>query len=224
MSKRSTIMILLLAAATDADVHAGNWVPLFDGHSLSGWSTLDGKPAVEDAWRVDEGALYLDTSKGRGGHLVTTREYGNFELVFEWKIRHRANSGIKYRVRDFNGRVLGCEYQIIDDVNHGGLRPAQTTASLYDVFAPIPHQRLRPPGEYNRGCVIVCGNRIEHYLNGLRVVVAYPGSRTWNQRISASKFADVEGFGRNHCGRIMLTDHGDEVWYRNIFIRELASR
>ncbi len=218
-------IVWLIAVAYGAGCSSGfasDWVPLFDGYSLQGWTTPNGEPVPPGAWQVSDGTLHLDVSQGRGGNIITDRDYGDFELVFEWKISHRANSGIKYRVKDFDGRILGCEYQIIDDVDYGNLRPTQKTAALYDLYETPSHSLLRPPGEFNRGAIVVCGNQIEHWLNGHLLVQATVGSHEWQRRIAESKFADAEGFGENRYGRIMLTDHGDEVWYRNVFLRPLT--
>jgi hypothetical protein len=219
----STLVIVLVLQITSHTTRAAGWIPLFDGSSMSGWTTPEGQPVSGGAWEVGDGAIHLNVSKGRGGNVITDREFGDFELVFEWKIAARANSGIKYRVKDFQGQLLGCEYQMIDDRDYGQLRPAQTTAALYDLYEPTGHDLLKPPGEYNRGTIIVCGNCIEHYLNGHLVVSAVVGSDEWRRRIAASKFNDVEGFGENRYGRIMLTDHGDEIWFRNLFIRPLTA-
>jgi hypothetical protein len=219
MLHRNLLIALIWSSALGAT--AGEWIPLFDAVTLRGWTRPNGDPVVEGAWEVVDGTLHLDPAQGRGGNIVTDREYGDFELVFEWKIAPRANSGIKYRVKDFDGRVLGCEYQIIDDRDYGGLRDEQKTAALYDLYAPRAHNLLRPPGEFNRGAIIVAGNQIEHWLNGHLLVSATVGDRQWQERIASSKFADSEGFGENPFGRIMMTDHGDEVWYRNVFLRPL---
>jgi hypothetical protein len=219
----STLVLVLVLQIAPHTTQAAGWIPLFDGSSMSGWTTPEGQPVARGAWAVSDGAIHLNVSKGRGGNVITDREFGDFELVFEWKIASRANSGIKYRVKDFQGQLLGCEYQMIDDQGYGHLRPAQTTAALYDVYEPMAHEPLKPPGQYNRGTIIVCGNCIEHYLNGRLVVSAVVGSDEWRRRIAASKFNDVAGFGENRSGRIMLTDHGDEIWFRNIFIRPLIA-
>jgi hypothetical protein len=222
MLHRIALFALLVRLSTSAS-WAGDWIPLFDGSSLRGWTRQNGDPVEAGAWEVVEGALHLDPRQGRGGNIVTQREYGDFELVFEWKIAPRANSGIKYRVKDFDGRLLGCEYQIIDDRDYGGLRDVQRTASLYDLYAPRPHHVLRPPGEFNRSAIVVSGSRIEHWLNGHQLVNVTVGDGEWQQRVAGSKFADADGFGENRAGRIMLTDHGDEVWYRNVFLRPRRS-
>lgn len=199
------------------------WTPLFDGLTLAGWVTSDGKQVRSPAWEVHDGMLHLDRSKGQGGNLLTDREYGDFELVFEWTIAEKANNGIKYRVKDFDDRTLGLEYQVIDDLNHPKLAANHRTAAIYDVYDATTHDLLRPAGEFNRGRIVVRNDHIEHWLNGHLVAEASVGSPEWQERIADSKFADVDGFGRNRVGRIMLTDHNDEVWYRNIFIREFPT-
>ena len=200
------------------------WRPLFDGQSLDGWVTQDRQPVDATSWEVRDGMLHLDHLKGDGGNLLTDQDYGDFELSFEWKVAPKANNGIKYRVQDFDGRTLGLEYQVIDDAGLPQLKPNHKTASIYDIYDVKEHSLLKPAGEFNRGRIVVNHNRIEHWLNGQLVAEAEVGSDQWQQRIADSKFSDVDGFGLNHFGRIMITDHHDEVWYRNIFIRDLSPR
>lgn len=215
-------VVLACLVLTASTARAGNWIPLFDGQTLSGWTTQNDKP-VAKGWQAGDGLLHLDRLSGRGGNILTESEFGNFEMVFEWKNSPKGNSGIKYRVKSFDGRVLGCEYQMIDDASSPKLRPKQATAALYDVYEPSPSKYLKPIDQFNHGRIVVCGNRIQHWLNGQMVMCAIVGSCEWRQRIAESKFADVDGFGENRYGKIMLTDHGSEIWFRNIFIRHLSS-
>jgi hypothetical protein len=200
---------------------AQEWTPLFDGLTLNGWVTPDGDPIEPDGWEARNGMLHLDGSKGKGGNLLTDRDYGDFELVFEWTVAPKANNGIKYRVKKFGGRTLGLEYQVIDDSTLPKLAANHKTASIYDLYEAKDHNLLRPAVEFNRGRIVVWHNHIEHWLNGHLIAKAQVESPEWQRRIGESKFADVEGFGQNQVGRIMLTDHHDEVWYRNMFVREL---
>ena len=194
---------------------------IFDGQTLGGWTTFDGRP-ITKGWEVVDGMIHLDPSADRTGHIVTAEEYGDFDLQFEWKIATGGNSGIKYRVREFGSRALGCEYQILDDVGYPRtLKPKGLTGALYDVYEANSAKYLKPAGQFNHGRIIVCGQHIEHWLNGRLIVLAEVGSSEWHRRIADSKFADVEGFGQNRYGKIMLTAHGSEVWYRNIDLRRL---
>ena len=220
LRKISALFLISFLLLTDAS--AQEWQPLFDGLSFDGWVKQDGDPVDADAWEVRDGMLHLDRSKGKGGNLFTQREYGDFELIFEWKVAPEANNGIKYRVAKFGEKTLGIEYQVIDDYGNPKLKPKHKTASLYDIYEAKEHAYLRPADEFNRGRIVVRNNRIEHWLNGHLITEAEVGSDEWRERIAESKFSDVEGFGINQIGRIMITDHNDEVWYRNIFIRELS--
>lgn len=192
------------------------------------WRTLAGGP-VTAGWEIVDGVVHLiPAAKPAGGGsrpnhtVVTADEFGDFTLSFDWKIAPGGNSGIKYRVRAFGGRQLGCEYQILDDE---GLRqpigPRQRTASLYGLYEPAAEARPHPPGSWNTARIVVRGDRIEHWLNDHRAVAATVGDADWNRRLAESKFDDREGFGANARGRLMLTDHGSEVWFRNFVFQPL---
>ena len=200
---------------------AANPILLFDGQTLNGWTTQKGEP-VTKGWEVVDGTIHLDIANGRGGNILSDRDYGDFDLRFEWKISEGGNSGIKYRVKEFPGRgFLGCEYQILDDEKHGdGKNEKTSTGSLYHVYAPT-NKHLNPPGQFNHSRVVVSNNYVQHWLNGILILTAQIGSPDWEEKVADSKFHDVEGFGLNQQGRIMLTDHSSEVWYRNIYLYEL---
>jgi hypothetical protein len=196
---------------------------LFDGETFDGWTTVAGDP-VPKGWEIVDGTIHLNSSGSRPGNIVTQREYGDFDLRFEWKISAGGNNGIKYRVREYGKQVLGCEYQLIDDNSymgegHGSAKGS--TGSIYDLYPPNDAKYLNPPGQFNQSRIVVCGNRIEHWLNGRLIVSACVGSCDWYRKKAESKFSDLEGFGENRYGKIMLTDHKTEVWYRNMVIREL---
>ena len=192
--------------------------PLFDGETLDNWMTQDGKP-VTKGWEVVDGAIRLNREQGRAGHILSRHEYGDFDLSFEWQIAARGNSGLKYRVRKYGKKTLGLEYQIYDDGKPDATPGRGSTASIYAIYEPDPEMQVNPPGEFNTARIIVRGNHIEHWINGRLTVAAEVGSREWDKRVASSKFSKETAFSRNRFGRIMLTDHGAEVWYRNIEIR-----
>jgi hypothetical protein len=198
--------------------------PLLAGPGLAGWHPF-GKPgAPATGWELVDGVLHLPKGAG-AGDLVSDARFGDFELVFEWKVAAGANSGVKYRFRDERavGRVLGPEYQVLDDAAHPDAARAETSAgALYALAEPAAEKPLRPAGEWNEGRVIARGGRFEHWLNGKRLLALEVGSTQWNERKAASKFATVEDFALATPSPIALQDHGDEVWYRNVFVRELA--
>ena len=194
-------------------------VSLFDGQSLAGWVTAKGEP-INDGWEVVDGALHL---KGRSQSIYSAREYTNFILDFEWKIADGGNSGVKYRVRSYGGALLGIEYQLLDDLkfkyesDHIG-----STGSIYALYEPRADKPLKPVGEFNHSRIVVQGNRLEHWLNGVQIASAIVGSREWHQRVAASKFAKRSNFAENASGKLMLQDHGHPTWFRSITIQELA--
>lgn len=222
------VVVLLIGSMESAEaqttVDCGNagLVFLFDGKTLNGWTTLTGKP-VPDGWEVVNSELHLSIEGRRPGPIVTERQYTNFELMFEWRIAPGGNNGIKYRVRDYQGKVLGTEYQIIDDEGHQTpLKPNQKTGAIYGLYEPAPNRFfLRPAGQYNDSRIVVCDRRIEHWLNGARITTATVGDDDWMERVANSKFADAEGFGQYRTGKIMLTDHNSEVWFRYIVLKPL---
>ena len=220
------VRVLFFAALTSAllvNESPASAQEFFDGKSLANWTTQKGEP-VTKGWKVEDGGvIHLDLSQGRSGHIITNRDYENFVFDFEFKIAKGGNSGIKYRVRDYDGKMLGCEYQVFDDDQKDNYPADRLTASLYEVYAPAPKRVLHPAGEWNHGRIIVNGRRIEHWLNGQRVVCATVGTPTWFANVEDSKFRQekVEAFGQTPFGRIMLTDHNSEVWYRNLRMREL---
>jgi len=199
--------------------HSSSDSDVWRGKSLDGWMTVDGQN-VPDGWQADDGMIFLRKNGTTGGHIVTRAEFGDFELRFQWKIAPGGNSGLKYRVRTYGDRTLGCEYQIYDP-NGKPVDPNNKTAALYDLYAPSEEAEARPVGEWNDAKIFVQDNRIEHWLNGVCVVSAMVGDAEWERRVAESKFNDVENFGKNRKGRMMLTDHGSQVWYRDFEFRNL---
>lgn len=198
---------------------------LFDGKTLAGWTTADGKP-VTKGWAVEEGML---VRANRGGAIFSKEEFGDFDLRFEWKIAPRGNSGVKYRLAFYKEGVrghpgwLGCEYQVFDDAGRK-TNPITSAGSLYGLVAPNDQKKLKPTGQFNTSRIVARGTKIEHWLNGKKIVEATIGSDDWKQRIVNSKFGAVDSFFQNPKGRIQLQDHGSRVWFRSITIRDLSEK
>jgi hypothetical protein len=211
-----------LMVATSCGYGEGPASP-FDGKSLDGWTTPDGKP-VTQGWEAVDGVVHLRKDGKRAGNIITKEEFGDFQLSFEWKIAERGNSGLKYRVRNYGGRMLGLEYQIYDDQGAKGRVTGKGSAgALYDLYEPSAAKKLNPVGQYNQARIVVRGDTIEHWLNGERILSATVGDSEWQRRIAESKFSDLPEFGRNRTGKIMLTDHGAETWYRNFTFEPLGT-
>lgn len=197
-------------------------VDAWSGTSLAGWMTIDGKDPPA-GWSAKDGVIALRKQGQPGGHIVTREEFDDFELQFQWKIAPKGNSGLKYRVKTYGERTLGCEYQIYDAAGRP-IDPKNQTASIYDLFEPAHDITVHPAGEWNDAKIVVQQDTLEHWINGELAVRAIVGSAEWKKRVAESKFNDVEAFGEHSKGRIMLTDHGSEVSYRAFVFRSMESR
>lgn len=231
MFARAAVTILCLASfalaqapntLTDEEKAAG-WKLLFDGKTTEGWRSLGAKTFPEKGWVVEDGAI-KHVAKGGGGDIATADGYEHFEFTFEWKVAPGANSGVKYRVADKRGAAFGPEYQVIDDQKHSDAKNEKRRAgSLYDVFTP-QGAKPKPVGEWNQSRIVVQGNRLEHWLNGAKVVEAEYGSDAWKSAVEKSKFKGNANFAATAKGHIALQDHGDEVSYRSLKIRQLPPK
>jgi hypothetical protein len=159
-----------------------------------------------------------------GGDIITTRQYGDFELQLEWKISPGGNSGIMYRVTEDAEATYetGPEMQVLDDARHAdGGSPLTSAGSCFGLY-PAPRGVVKPAGEWNAARILVRGSHVEHWLNGVKLLEYELGSEDWAARVAGSKFGQWPGYGKAARGYIALQDHGDEVAYRNIKLRELA--
>ena len=210
------------------------WKLLFDGKDSRGWVGAYKDHFPDTGWQVKDGLLTVIESNGDqggvGGDVVTTNEYSAFDLSFDFKMTTGANSGVKYFVtlKEHNkGSAIGLEYQILDDKVHPdaklGRDGDRTLASLYDLIPAHKQERfIHPIGQWNTGRIIVYpNNHVEHYLNGVKVLEYDRGSQSFRDAVALSKFKPLDHFGEAPKGRILLQDHGFEVSFRNIKIREL---
>lgn len=190
------------------------WTDLFASGDFSAWTRVNGNP-VPNQWTIENGIVHRG---GLGaGDIITKKHYKDFEMKFDWKISEGGNSGIKYRTRG----SLGLEYQVLDDDKHkDGKKPSHRAASLYNLLAAPDDKPINPPGDWNSGRIVIEGNHLEHWLNGSKVVSVEIGSEDWQQRFEESKYRKHDGFG-TWTGPVLLQDHQDKVWYRNVLIREL---
>jgi hypothetical protein len=223
----------MLNKLTSNEEKAG-WKLLFDGQSSKGWrgSKIDGFP--QQGWEIKDGALTVLASDGKdgggGGHIVTTEKFSKFELCVDFMLTPGGNSGIKYYVDTDQKRkdqpIRALEYQILDDLLHpdakkGAHTGSRTAGSLYDLIAPNENKILRPVGEWNHAKIFSNGKRIEHWLNGRKVLEYDRSSDEFRKLVGESKFKDDTNFGRIESGAILLQDHGNRVSFRNIRIHPL---
>jgi hypothetical protein len=212
---------------TDDETRAG-WALLFDGSTLSGWRGYKRTDASATRWKIEDGMLTVDPAGGKDTRgaldLITTATYDTFELTFEWRVAHGGNSGVKYFVLEDRDAAIGHEYQIIDDERHPDAKigPKRQTSAFYDVLA-ASNRPLKPAGEFNLSRIVVRGNTVEHWLNGTKVLQYQLETPELQAAIEQSKFKGIERFGKLQKGHILLQDHGDRVWYRNIRIRRTGT-
>jgi opacity protein-like surface antigen len=216
---------------TEAEKAAG-WKVLFDGASagaFKGYKSADGKMPTK-GWEVKDGEL-RSLKGGGGGDLVTNDQFEDFEFSLEFKCAAGANSGIMYRVADGKDYTwqTGPEFQLLDDEKHAdGKDPKHRAGSLYDMIAPPPtepgKERLAPAEKWNTARIRLSGGLLQHYLNGVKTAETRVDGPEWKAMIAGSKFKDMKGFGVQPAGRIALQDHGDEVAFRNIRVRDLKAK
>lgn len=210
---------------------------LYDGSSMDKWrgARSEDFPYSEEGmgWDVENGVITIHESGGAesdaAGDIVTRELFSNFELWVDFKVTPGANSGIKYFV-DANlnkgtGSSIGLEYQVLDDDLHPdaklGAQPgSRTVASLYDLIE-AQDKPIHPVGEWNHARIISNGDHVEHWLNGRKVLEYDRNTPEFQQLVNESKYEVWPGFGKWTEGNILLQDHGNEVHFRNIFIRKL---
>lgn len=210
------------------------WRLLFDGKSNNGWRSAKGTLFPEKGWKISNGVLAVVDAEGNestnGGDIVTKEQYAAFDLSFEFKLTPGANSGVKYFVtlaEQSSGSAIGLEYQLLDDTLHPdaklGRDGNRTLGSLYDLLKAEKQKRfLRPIEQWNFARIIVYPNdKVEHYLNGVKVLEYIRGSKQFRDLVAISKYVSWKNFGEAPKGHILLQDHGNAVMYRSIKLREL---
>ena len=222
---RIVIFLMAMIVGNAGFSQKNKWVKLYDGKGLDhwyAWKINDGSSTA--GWNVVNGEL---TTDGKEGDLVTKKEYGDFELEFEFKISPKGNSGIIYKVLNKQEEKdqpykYGPEYQIIDDVNYPGPpKDVHKTGGNYDVYAPTDLTAVKPAGEWNKGKIKIKNNKVEHWLNGKKVADYEYAGETWKADIAKSKFKNWPYATPHEKGKISLQGHGNTVWFKNIRIREL---
>lgn len=226
---------------SDEEVAQG-WQLLFDGHSFAGWRNYGAElGAPVKGWEIENGSLKMVRAVSEFRYalnfinpfvknplldLMTKQTFENFELSVDWKISEGGNSGIFYLIPDDNEDLpwrTGVEMQVLDNERHSdGAIVTHRAGDLYDLVASS-EDATKPVGEWNTARIRVEDSRLTHWLNGVQVVSIDRCSERWRQLVAQSKFSKRENYGMATRGHILLQDHGDLVWYRNIKILPLTT-
>jgi hypothetical protein len=206
---------------TDAEKKAG-WTLLFDGKTTNGWRTYQNKP--DDSWEVVNGELHC---KKDGVHqradLVTTDNYGSFDIQFDWKVSKSANSGLLYHVQETHSGSYetGPEYQLIDDLGYEEkLQDWQKSGADYAMHPPAKIVS-KPAGQYNHSRLVVNGAHVQQWLNGVKVADFSAWTPEWEKLKKEGKWKDYPDYGVARTGLLALQDHGGGIWFKNIKIKKL---
>ncbi len=221
--------------AGESKTKAEVWTILFDGTSIQGWRNYNKPTFPEKGWEIIDGTLHcIGSGKGEagggGGDILYDKKYANFHLTLEWKISEGGNSGIFYLAQespefDYIWKTAP-EMQVLDNERHpdaqAGVNGNRQAGSLYDLIPAVP-QNAKPAGEWNTAEIKVYKGTVWHIQNGKTVLEYHLWTPDWNTLVAGSKFPSLNPNWANVAseGYIGLQDHGDDVWYRNIKIREL---
>ncbi len=228
----SIIYLFILMACAGQNKKQNEWQVLFDGTNTDQWrgAYMESMPAK--GWKVENGELVVMPAAGgesvNGGDIITKQQFSDFELIVEFKLTEGANSGIKYFVTERQprpqGSAIGLEFQILDDEKHPDAKMGKdgnrTISSLYDLIT-AKNKKPNPIGQWNTARLVSKGTHVEHWLNGTKVVEYERGSADFRKLVAESKYKTFEGFGESPRGHILLQDHGNQVFFRNIKIKVL---
>ena len=211
---------------------ADGWVLMFNGLTSDGWRSHNGEDFPENGWEVTDGTIHVLGSgrgeAGGGGDILFDKKFSNFELSLEWKVSEGGNSGIFYLAQEVPGDPVwksAPEMQILDNERHPdgklGVDGNRAAGALYDLI-PGNFEAVNPAGEWNHAKVLVYKGTVVHTMNGENVLEYHLWTDDWKNMVANSKFKDYEDFVNPATeGYIVLQDHGDDVWFRNIKIRKL---
>ncbi len=233
-STKSPLKPIITKNQLTIDETKKGWKLLWDGETTNGWRSAKLETFPESGWKIENGELIVLASGGgestAGGDIVTEDLYSDFELSVDFKVTPGGNSGIKYYV-DSNlnkgtGSSIGLEYQILDDDLHpdaklGNHEGSRTVSSLYDLIQADINKPINPVGEWNTAYIISKDNHVEHWLNGTKVLEYERKSDYYRKLVSESKYVKWPNFGELDKGQILLQDHGDLVYFKNIKIRPI---
>lgn len=201
------------------------WASIFNGKNFDGWRSYNHTNVLDGRWQVTEGTIYLDPSKKKVGDIITDQQYQDFEFSMEWKIQECGNSGFFWNVVENEKYkavyLTGPEMQILDNKCHPDAKIVTHRAGdLYDMIE-TSQVTVKPAGEWNHIRVLSLNKKYQFWQNGIKVVEFEMHNAQWKEMVANSKFKSMPDFGLATKGHLALQDHNDEVWFRNIKIKEL---
>lgn len=205
----------------NTSANATGWHSLFDGRTQNGWRVYKSS-AQSSGWTARDGVLM---KTGETDDIITTDQFGDFELELEWKLAPGGNAGIFYRATEEYVKVYWSapEYQLLDDAAHSDGGNRVTSAGAAYALYPAPAGAVRPANQWNSTRIVVRGPHVEHWLNGTKLLEYELWSPDWEAKVKASKFVEWPNYGRAKRGHIAIQgDHEGELSLRNIRIRELS--
>jgi len=213
------------------------WRLLFDGESFDGWKALGRESIPNDLWEIQDGTIHKintgeveslpDGRPAEGGDLMTEETFLDYELYFEWRVEPSGNTGLKYNVSEeisleHGVSALGFEYQLGDDRSFTEENKAShRVGAVYDLFPTKDRIEINPTEEFNQSRLIVDGNHVEHWLNGDKILEYELGSKELDSAYRVSKFNVIPDFHKKRKAHLVLQNHKDAAWFRNIKIREI---
>jgi hypothetical protein len=215
---------------------AAGWKLLWDGKTTEGWRSAHVPNFPKGGWKMENGILIVSESGGAesaaAGDIITRDKFSDFELSVDFKITSGANSGIKIFVNPSinpgEGSAIGPEFQILDDVGHPdaklGRDGNRTIGSLYDMITAPTSKKVNPIGEWNNARILSDDKHVTFFLNGAKTVEFERGSKEWRDLVATSKYSKWNAFGELAEGHILLQDHGNQVFYKNIKIRDFSKK
>lgn len=209
------------------------WQLMFNGENFEGWRGVNKKILPKKGWIIKDNCI--SNTGEKGGSIITVEKYSNFELIWEWRmVTPGANSGLKYfvveREGDTGGYGYGIEYQLLDDHNHEWIKTGKmmpndyhTLGAAYELFEPSPDKNPRKLGKWNKSKLVSQNGKIEHWLNGIKILEYDRFGDVFKYKVAASKFKNIENYGLHKEGHILLQDHSSEIYFRNIKMKKLEA-